>query len=122
EEAYASTNGGFYDTLTCLYSGACMPGANYRAALLDQDIVSRQEWRGYRFEFHAGPSPAPSNDARWSPTSMTRFAVVAVPVPRLTIPHRAFCVDDRQVIYFHPPQTRPQVQDARCADTSNPLR
>jgi hypothetical protein len=90
-------------------------------AFLARDFVERyfastRERRGYRFEFHAGPKPEPQRDRGVSPSAMTGFAVVAIPLnPQLQ--HHSFCGDNRGTIYSIGGGAVPRVEAGRCVDT-----
>src|SRR6267142_2552306 len=121
ELAHASRNDGYFDTLQCLESGSCAPSRSRHGAFLAPDFVERYfastpERRGYRFEFHAGPKPEPQRDRSVSPSAMTSFAVVAIPLnPQLQ--HHSFCGDDRGTIYLIGGGAVPRVEAGRCVDT-----
>jgi hypothetical protein len=120
ESFYSSVNGGYDDTVDCLRSAACIPGI-HGSAFLSPNLTQRGEFRGYRLTFYPGP-PAPHDDvARWSPSSITRFAIVATPIPSATQSRRSFCSDDRQLIYVTIDAV-PRVENGRCLDVDNPLR
>jgi hypothetical protein len=121
ELAYASLNYGYFDTLPCLESGSCAAGQPRQGAFLARDFQERyfastRERFVYRFEFHAGPNPEAQRDRRVSPSAMTRFAVVAIPLnPQLQ--HHSFCGDDRGTIYLTGAGTVPKVEAGHCVDT-----
>lgn len=101
EQAYASANDGSFDTPV---------------------MASRSEHGAYQVQFHAGPKVEPEAGKRTSPSAMTRFAVVAVPTNPVASRRRAFCADDRGTIYVTVSGASPQIDVARCLDTSSPLR
>lgn len=121
ELAHASLNEGYFDTLQCLESGSCAPGPPHHGAFLARDFQERyfaptSGQHGYRFEFHAGPKPVPQRDRRVSPSAMTSFAVVAIPLsPQLQ--QHSFCGDDRGTIYLIGGGALPRVEAGRCVDT-----
>jgi hypothetical protein len=84
QTAYASANGGFYDSrLQCLNApSTCIPGyAPDAPTFLDSAVTSLQTRSGYKRFLYAGP-PARREDiakAKASPTSVQGFAYVAVP-------------------------------------------
>jgi hypothetical protein len=122
EKAYGSANDGYFDTLACLAARSCMPGTDRGVRpFLAPGIATGLENRGYHVQFHPGPK-AERESGRQSPTAMTRFAVVAVPTDSMTPRRRGFCADDRGTIYVATGGTRPQIDAARCLDTSSPLR
>ena len=118
EMNYATMNGGRYDTLACLNSASCVGGIRQDTPVLVGDLASNRDLSGYDFVFHAGPPAAADPDRATSPSSMTQFAVVAIPVDRKL---RMFCVDARQTIYVSAGAV-PRVTDGRCVDTANPIR
>src|SRR5262245_39211125 len=72
ELTHASFNHGYFDTLQCLESGSCAPARRHVRAFLARDFQERYfdprlDRRGYRFEFHAGPSLESQRDRRVSP-------------------------------------------------------
>lgn len=93
EMAYASMNGGYYDTFECLASGSCGGGIPSLGTFLDRELAATKQRRGYRFEFHAGPSTESRQEQHRSRSATTRFAVVATPV-NAGPQRRAFCGDD----------------------------
>ena len=120
ESAYASIHG-FYDTLECLSSPSCIPGVEGQERFLQPYLAVAQERHGYRFDFHAGPKAESGSDAPRSPSAMTRFAVVAIPLDHGS-QRRAFCGDDRGFIYFTTAGRMPRVDRGRCLDTGSPIR
>ena len=122
EASYAAVNGGLYDVPSCLATPSCIPGLRQRPARFwAPDLSTNLERHGYRLEFHAGPKARPV-PAHQSPSSMSGFAFVAMPMSSENGVKRAFCVDDRGPIYVTADGTRPRVEAGRCADTSQPLR
>ena len=122
EEQYArSLNEGFYDTLHCLTSVGCVPAPVTMSAPLEAGLSGEEPLRGYRFVFHAGPSPDAPNP-RISRSSVTRYAVVAVPAGPRTNKRRSFCLDDTGKIYATPDAGVPRVDAGRCVDTSRPIQ
>jgi hypothetical protein len=120
ESAYASVHG-FYDTLECLSSPSCIPGVESQERFLQPNLAAAQERQRYRFDFHAGPKAESGSDAPRSPSAMTRFAVVAIPLEHGS-QRRAFCGDDRGIIYFTIGGRVPRVDRGRCLDTGSPIR
>src|SRR5215217_3126876 len=121
ELAHASRNDGYFDTLQCLESGSCAPSRARHGVFLAPDFVARhfastRERRGYRFEFHAGPKPEPQRDLRVSPSAMTGFAVIAIPL-NSQLQHYSFCGDNRGTIYLIGGGAMPRVEAGRCVDT-----
>ena len=118
ELAYASRNEGYFDTLPCLESGSCSPGQRPSLApnLVERHFTSAHQRHGYRFEFHPGPSPEPHRAQSLSPSAMTGFAVVAIPLdPPLR--HHSFCGDGRGAIYVIAGGAVPSVEAGRCVET-----
>jgi hypothetical protein len=116
ESAYA-TMYGYYDTLECLATLTCTPGVRAGGSLLDRELAVTRTRGGYRFELHAGPPRRFDTTVSGSPTAMTQFAVVAVP-ERPDRTRRAFCADDRGVIYVTRAGDDPEVAEGRCVDTN----
>jgi hypothetical protein len=122
EQSYAaSMNGGAFDTPDCLLSGACVPGERAASGFLSPDLANLRDYRGYRLDFYAGPPAEPRPGITRSPSSMSRYAVVAVPLPSQPATLRRFCVDDRGIIYQIATGT-PRVEDGRCLDTATPVQ
>lgn len=109
ERAYAAFSDGYYATLERLTESTCT--VRFLAPSLTTPTKD-----GYRFQFHPGAA-APSPDGE----ALTSFAVVAEPVTASTRRHRAFCADDRQVIYVTDHAMTPRVEGGRCVDTGHPL-
>jgi len=118
ESLYASTNGGYYDTLECLIT-PCGPGIG--GSLLDFNSVAGER-RGYRLEFHPGPKVHPGPGQRTSGSAMTGFAIVARPLDSDAVTGRVFCGDASGSIYVTAHGTVPRVDGGRCLDTASPLR
>jgi hypothetical protein len=108
-----------YDTLACLAAPPCVPSQGDGMPFLDGRWQLPQRSR-YRLYFHAGPQAGHVSDRR-SRSTMTRFAVVAVPVNLAAAQYRSFCTDDRQEVYFTAAGTVPRVEVGRCLEISNPL-
>ena len=124
EQSYAaSMNGGAFDTLECLLSGACVPG-QHAVCVAAPDLANRLDFRGYRLDFHAGPKAEPTVGIRTkeSLSAVSRYAVVAVPGPSQPAARRGFCTDDRVVIYVIAAGVTPRVEDGRCLDTATPVQ
>ncbi len=120
ELTYASMNEGYYGTFECLASASCSGGVVGVGTFLDRELAATKQRRGYRFEFHAGPSAESGQDQRRSRSALTRFAVVATPMNAGT-QRRAFCGDDTGVIYFTMGETMPRVEAGRCLDTRSSI-
>lgn len=102
QAAYQASNGGFYDTLECLASPAtCIPNYSQTSStFLDAELASASVRAGYRRALHLGPPPAAGAVGKTpiSPTSVTSFAYVAVPLQWNRTGVRAFCGDSSGVI------------------------
>ncbi len=109
-----------YDTLACLAAPPCIPSQGDGMPYLDGRWQLPQGSR-YRLYFHAGQQAGPVSD-RGSRSTMTRFAVVAIPVNLAATQYRSFCTDDRDQVYSTAAGTVPRVEDGRCFDTGNRLR
>lgn len=125
EQAYASANRGYFDQPSCLAAPiSCIPG--YTAAdpvFIDAAWSKLEPREGYEFQFHAGPS-APRNDverARASKSSLTAFALVALPQPG-NEQRRAICGDSGGRICVRGDGTMPEVETGKCPDTCETLR
>ena len=123
EAAYQSFNGGHYDTLECLQSPPrCVPGYS-GPALLGAELASMAPRHGYKRLFHAGPPPSLAAGSKpVSPSSMTAFAYVAVPVHQGQTGVRAFCVDASADIRAQGDGEEPEIVDATCPADWAPLR
>jgi len=119
ESVYAEVRGGRFATVDCLADPACGATDVAFAPLLSPDLAVLQEHDGYRFEFYPTPDPRWDRRAR---AALTRFAVAAVPASHATKSKRAFCGDDRGVVYVTVAGRIPLVEQGRCADTRSPLR
>jgi len=122
ESTYAGFYG-YYDRLECLATTRpCVPGVTYQNPFVSPDLAaSRGERASSRFEFHAGPKAVSPRNSRTSPSAMTQYAVVAVPLGARTGNYRAFCGDDRRTIYVTW-NGEPRVDGGRCLDTSHILQ
>ena len=102
-------------------TGSCVPGVTSHTRFVSpHPAASRGEIRGYRVELHAGPKAQSLRNSRVSPSAMTQYAVVAVPLYAGPGHYRAFCGDDRQTIYVT--WDEPRVDSGRCLDTSQILQ
>jgi len=92
EVAYASANGGLYDTPACLAKPAdCVP--DFRGTpFLAEEVRVRS---GYRFDW-SGTTPSERTTGT-SPSSAKTFVMLATPLSEST-GRRTFCVDDTGVI------------------------
>ena len=115
ETAYAAFHGERYTILDCLAHRACS-GLGDGALFLERGWATTREQDGFHFEFFAGPGAATD-----TPSAITSFAIVAVPRDAGRRTRRAFCADDRAVVYESPPGITPRVARGRCVDTSKPF-
>jgi type II secretory pathway pseudopilin PulG len=101
EAAYASSNGGFGDTLECLAAPTrCIPGyPDTGPVFLDATFATPMR-RGYSFRFVAGPAAAAeaAPGASVSPSSMRTFAYIAEPLTPGQTGVRAFCGEASGII------------------------
>jgi hypothetical protein len=120
EMTYASTNGGYFDTLECLVTPTnCIADYPTQAPVfLDAEYLLTTRG-GHDFFFHPGP-PAPPDESI-SPTSMTSFAYVAVPTRPGTTAIRAYCGDSSGTLCAVEDATMPEIVDGRCPDSCPPL-
>ena len=119
ELAYASANGGKYGVLECLTDPSCKPLSGNHSRFLEPSVAATPDRDGYHFEFHPHPDSGPE---RISGFALTSFAVVAVPADAGMARGRAFCGDDRQLIYVTDGGVTPRVERGRCIDTGETLR
>jgi hypothetical protein len=121
EMAYALANSGHFDRLECLAAPArCIPGfPATRPAFLDPDVI-RPSRRGYTRIFHPGPA-APRGVGRASPSSMTTFAIVAVPERLLVTGTRGFCGDSTGRVCMTMDGRTPEVIAGACAPACTTL-
>jgi type IV pilus assembly protein PilA len=115
ETSYRSINGGHYDTLECLARPSnCVPGHS-GPALLDPELAKAGVRNGYHRSFHPGPRPELSSAATpVSPSSVTAFAYVAIPVQPGKTGRRSFCVDARGQVLVQPDGTAPAIVAGAC--------
>jgi hypothetical protein len=123
ESTYAAMHG-YYDRLECLAgTRSCVPAVRSQRPFVSPDLATRRgEIRGYRFELHPGPAAVSAGASPQSPSAMTQYAVVAVPLGPRSRNYRAFCGDDRQTIYVTPDGAEPLVEAGRCVDTTRVLQ
>lgn len=89
EFAYATSNGGYYDSIRCLARPAsCLSGYAGSPFLYDEFEVRS----GYAFHLNGTPAPA-ERAAATSKSSLESFVVIATPVTPGTTGLRVFCVD-----------------------------
>lgn len=113
EAAYQSANGGYYDTLECLGAPArCIPGYTGPVMLQGPLATDNGLKTGYRHTLHPG-APAPRGSSI-SPSSLTAYAVVAVPISQGQTGVRAFCSDSTGVMRYWPLGAIPEITDGQC--------
>ena len=124
EQSYAATNEGYFDVPACLASPRqCLPGVRDDVQpFLDPSVASLKPHEGYEFRFEPGPVPSLSDDQRKrvSKSSLSGFAVVAVPT-RGSSQRRAFCGDSRGFIGARADGTMPAVRAGRCPESCEAL-
>ena len=120
EATYASTNGGYYDTLDCLVSPtSCIPNYPTQApAFLSSDLTTTTKG-GYERIFY--PGPVAQSDGTISPSSISSFAYVSVPIEPGVTGVRAFCGDSTGVVCAMADGTMPEIVDGVCPETCPPL-
>lgn len=93
EANYSQANAGLFDRLDCLAAPAsCIPGyPPLGPFFLDPAIARSTTTAGYTFTFESGPPPPPGKTAGASPSSVSGYAYVAVPVGLWRA--RSFCGD-----------------------------
>lgn len=121
EKMYAAANGGLFDTVQCLAAPRdCIPGYPVESSSFLEGYLVREErtynFGGYERTFFAG-LPAELTDSQRavvSPSSLTSFAYVAVPInPGLT-GVRSFCGDSTGRICFAEDGSVPRISDGLC--------
>jgi hypothetical protein len=120
EQSYASSNGGYYDTIECLVAPTdCIPGYPEDApTFLGQDVAFKIRSEYVRI-FYPG-SAAPSEEGT-SPSSIMSFALVAVPMQPGKSGKRAFCGSHDGRICATTDGTMAEIVDGRCPETCPPL-
>jgi hypothetical protein len=119
QAAYAYANGGLFDALDCLETpSGCLP--NYAAGappfLSGEPLMGSRA--GYLRTFQPGP-PANRDQikkAKGSPTSLTAFAITAVPERPGQDGLRAFCGDATGRICVNEDGDAPRAEDGQCSD------
>lgn len=121
EVAYQSTSGGSFDTLECLAGPTrCLPQYPASAPTFVGPEMLVSPRHGYSFTFHPGAPAARPGQPGSSPSSVSSFAYVAVPVAWNRTGTRAFCGDSTgQLCYAR--GRAPGVVDGLCADPCEPL-
>jgi len=123
QAAYQSSNGGFYDTLSCLATpSTCIPNYPPTApTFLDPNvgagIASKQ---GYNRLFFAGANPvgAPSTV---SASSIVGYSYVATPIQQDQTGVRGFAGDASGVICWTPDGTDPSGGNPSLPPTCSPI-
>jgi type IV pilus assembly protein PilA len=118
QATYASSNGGYYDKIECLAKPqGCIPGSTApSSALIDAPMASTPVRRGYDFTLHLGPAAPQENASAVSPSSVTSFAYVAVPVKAGNTGQRAFCGDETGVVRVSPGGMAPTIIGGKCPE------
>ena len=118
--AYSMSNGSAYDELRCLAEPAqCLAG--YTGPNFVDTSVTQSEKTGYRRKFHPGPKAPKAKDVK-SASSITSFAMTAVPIRIGETGQRGFCADDRGIICFTADGSEPSTKGGQCADPCQALR
>lgn len=116
EAAYASVNGGAFDTLACLQSPAsCLPNYPEGSPSYLPGGVPSEQAAGYRGRFYPGERIHAARDAGISPSSVTAWAYAAVPSRRSG--KRAFCVDSTGRVCTTTNRRAPKVLNTACPST-----
>jgi len=115
ETVYRQANGDLYDTLECLSAPqGCIPGYS-GPQILDPSLVAPEK-QGYRRRLHTGPPPA-SLPRGSSPSSVTSFAYVAVPLQPNQTGVRAFCGDARGILCVMRDGSEPVPRGGLCPES-----
>jgi hypothetical protein len=119
QAAYAYANGGLFDALDCLETPSrCLPKYAPGAPPFLSGETLMGSRAGYLRTFQ--PGPAATRDqikkAKGSPTSLTSFAVTAVPEKPGQGGLRAFCGDATGRICVNEDGDAPPAEDGHCSD------
>lgn len=119
ETAYAYANGGLFDNLDCLEAPSrCLPKYAVGAPqfLFGEPLMGSRA--GYRRTFIPGPAATKDQikKAKGSPSSLTAFAITAVPDKPGESGLRAFCGDATGRICVNDDGDAPPTEDGRCSD------
>jgi hypothetical protein len=119
QAAYQSANGGFFDRPECLNEPhRCIPGYPVAAPTFLDPGMARPtvEKSGYRLDFHAGSTVARADVARLkvSPSSLSGFAYVAVPIIDGEGADRSFCGDESGRVCVYETGRRVVVKGGQC--------
>lgn len=117
QESYAVLNGGYFDRTECLVQPGCIPGSPAGAGTLHERFLEITRG-GYEFRLLMGPTPLRTPGV--SPTSVTAFAYVALPLPESS-DSSGYCIDaNRRPCQFAPSDEVPVV-DGWCTGTCVPV-
>ncbi len=125
QAAYQTQNAGHADArLSCLAQPSeCIPGyESDQPSFLDAALASLADKKGYRRSFHPG-GPPDAISPGGSPTSVSTWAYVAVPLDPGYSGIRGFCGDSRGQIFFTANGSAPSLaSDGTCdPDSAHPL-
>lgn len=119
---YQTINGGYFGPIECLAAPArCVPSYS-GPPLLPADLAAAVSRQGYKRTFHAGPVAGGTLPAGVSPSSLTSFAYVAVPVTPARTGVRSFCGDATGRICYERDGSEIRVVGGVCPDDCEPLR
>ena len=125
EQIFQGTNGGLFGTMECLeVPFGCIPGYPTNApSMLHPGDLSTPIERGYIRTFYPGApaSPADILKHKAATSSLTGFAFVAVPERDGITGSRSFCVDASGVVCQIWDGSAPEIEDARCPSSCDPL-
>jgi type II secretory pathway pseudopilin PulG len=117
EEAYSIANNGFPDQLGCLATPSqCIPGRPATSPAFLQESFLASQKSGYEFRFVPGP-PAPLEvlqRGQVSPSSLSGWAYVAVPIRPGQTGVRSFCADMSGVLCYRPDGNPPDAAAGAC--------
>jgi hypothetical protein len=119
EASYAATTGA-YDTVECLTVPANCISGYQGPTFLPAELAATLK-AGYIREFHAGPPAVPSTGQQLSPSSMSSFAYVLVPMTRGQTGVRSFCGDSSGVICHHADGAPFAVDQGACPSDCQPI-
>lgn len=121
EEAYALSNGGFYDFPECLAAPArCLPGYPENSPAFLEESFWTEGSGCYQRTFHPGPrAETATPEVPLSPSSLKSYALTATPAPAYPYDRsraERFCVDSSGRICYTSDGTEPVVIDGLCGD------
>jgi hypothetical protein len=126
EFEYSKANGDYYDSLACVAAPAhCIPGYDAtKPGFLATDLASATTKSGYARSFLPGPAPPDGKRPKTaSPTSITAYAYVAMPVSPGSSGRRSFCGDNGGRVCVMNDGSRPALdKDGLCAPSCPDLR